>query len=112
MKRLEKLAVALIILWIVQWTVGSLMPNGINRIIHDNNSTESLKSAQLALMGVYVFVTSIPNIICGIWLYLEAKREKQSKWIWCATGFIFRIPAVMIFLAYVILKELREKIRT
>jgi hypothetical protein len=105
MKRIEKLAMVLIVAWIVQAVSG---PAILTWIMKQAQGAET--SPVLDVLGYVSGVCRwIVAIVCGVWLFAEADREKQSKWVWCLLGLLFHLQAVAIFVLYTILQEMRSK---
>ena len=104
MKRIEKLAIALVIAWIIQAitlpAIFTVLPKQI--ISNPNISTYLLSYGAMLLRSAVA-------LLCGVWLFYEAKEEQQNKWIWCFFGLVFQLNAVMIFYAYVIVHLLKAK---
>ena len=108
MKRFEKIAVVLIVLWFIQWISASLTPYWITKVIQNDLSSETTQMLTSVLGAVSVLIKSLTRLACGIWLYHQAKLEVQSRWIWCAVGLFFSISGIILFVAYLILGELRK----
>lgn len=106
MKRLEKLAIILIFLWLIGAVFSTLTP-----ILTKNMLTQGkdLSPLLIALSSATVLLGFMKAAVCGGWLFFESKRENYSPWVWCVAGLIFNKWAVLLFFAYVILRELRKK---
>ena len=105
MKNIEKLAVALVLGFIVQ--AASMPALFVWMTKHYQGEHISLAAEVLGyLSGVGHWIV---RIVCGVWLFTEARREKQSKWIWCLFGLFVQVQAVAIFFLYTILHEMRSK---
>jgi len=109
MKKFEKLAVVLIILWGIYFVLSALTPFLIRQMVQNEGASSSIQAARVITLSVTMLIKSLSAIACGIWLYLEAKQEKRSTWLWCLAGLAFQIPAVIAFVAFLILKEIRNK---
>jgi hypothetical protein len=57
-------------------------------------------------------MASALNLGVGAWLYLEAVKEKQNRWIWATFGLFFGIMGLTIFYLVQIFTELRGHART
>jgi hypothetical protein len=105
MKKFEKLAVVLIILWGLNVVLTALTPIWVFQLM----DSSSLKTARLIALSLSTLIKCLSAVACGVWLYLEAKRESRSTWLWCLAGLAFQIPAVIAFVAFIILKEIRNE---
>jgi drug/metabolite transporter (DMT)-like permease len=103
MKRTEKIAIVLIIgaalqgpasLLLLQYYIPSLLEEG------------RLSFFQQSLGFAATAARSLVAIACALWLFFEAKRQKQSRWIWCLLGLLFQLPAVAVFYGFAILERL------
>ena len=106
MKRLEKLAIVLTILWLVGAVFSTLTPICTKRMLAQE---VDMSPMLIALSSATILTGFMTAAICGVWLFFESKRENYSPWVWCFVGLIFNKWAVIIFFAYIILKELRNK---
>ena len=109
MKRFEKLAIAVVILWVIGWALSSATPYWISQVLTADEPGEKIKSFLVILLGSANLFKLLTSIVCGIFLYFEAKEEKKNKWVWCALGLVFKMNGILLFLAYLILGELRKR---
>ena len=106
MKRLETLTIILIILWLIGAVVSTLTPIVTKSMLAQGGDMSPMLAA---LSSAMILTGFMPAAVCGVWLFFESKRENYSPWVWCFAGLIFNKWAVIIFFAYIILRELRNK---
>jgi hypothetical protein len=106
MKRIEKVAIVLIVvgtlqgpaMWcLLHYTQVLMQPDGKN-----------LSFLQEILGCGSAVAASLISLVCAGWLYLEAERQNHSKWVWCLLGLLFKLPAVAVFYSFAILETLKK----
>ena len=108
MKRIDKLAIALIVAWIIQMVSTPCLLTFLADRMH-SDAYNSVTLMNTVMIYGSALLKSLTAILCGGWLYLEAKRERQNHWVWCFFGLAFGMNAVAIFYAYAILQLLRTE---
>ena len=107
MKKLEKFVIVLIVLWILQCVCSGFMPSLIAQIAAARNLDASAK-LQILLTSISLLSFSVVSIACATWLFLEAKREEYSKWLWCLAGLVLKIDAVILFFVWLAFQEIQQ----
>ena len=103
MKRIEKVIAILALLYIVQSVnVPSLM-----WMLAGADTKESLAHAAHIAGFVSAAMKGLIGIVCAIWLFMEAKREKLTPWVWCIFGCACRVEALVIFYLYIMYSQCR-----
>jgi hypothetical protein len=102
MKNIEKIAFFLVAGWILQLVSRPVWFLFVIKHCQEDPSVGSTFLGYVSLAG-----SSLIAIGCGIWLFKEAQKEKQGKWMWCLLGLLFQLQAIVIFYLYIILQELR-----
>ena len=107
-KRFEKIAIILLILWVL-----TLIPNPLLNIIagrlyaHEEYMAFRLLSSSLvsiqALLGLAV------QIGVGVWLFTEAKKENDTAWLWLVLGLVFGLIAAVLYFLMKIYDELKSR---
>ena len=105
MKKIEVLVIVVIILWII-----GLIPNISSSIMlkiyppsESNEAISYLKSTAL----IRSILTVSVQIGIAIWLFFEASKGNESRWVWLLFGLIYGILAAILFYiirAYELLK--------
>jgi len=106
MKKLEKTALVLIVLYIV-----STLFDRVGRIVFSYIRPSDWSATQTALLSVPIILISIlVNIAIAIWLYRTSKKEGAAlPWVWAIFGFMFSVPGAILFYAVRIYELLKEK---
>ena len=106
-KRIEQLAIIVLILWVV-----SLIPNPLMTIVaarmYGHAEYMQFQFMQSALAAGQILLAGAVHIGVGIWLFLEARRGEKAKWVWLLFGVVFGLVAVVLF----ILLQIREELAT
>ncbi len=81
--------------------------------LFENIETIGYSLLTKSLAFVFSVFSSIVSIGCGVWLYIEAKKENRSKYVWILLG-VFGggvIAVVLWFLikAYRSIEELKQQ---
>jgi hypothetical protein len=103
MKNIEKLAVFLIVAWVLQAVSTPAVIISMRNIALSEHLDVISRSLGF-LSGVGHFLIAL---VCGVWLFLQGEKERQSKWVWCLFGLLFQLQAIAIFYLYVILQDMR-----
>jgi hypothetical protein len=103
MKKIEKLAIVLVVVWILQ----AVSTPGMFMLMARQQSGDISTFAQVlqyaAGLGSWLIAA-----VCGAWLFVEAQREKQTKWVWCLFGLLFKVQAIAIFYLYLIFQNMKS----
>jgi len=107
MKNIEKLAIVLIVLWVL-----TLFQNPVLSVIMaklygpyevgPDNLTLSMMAGVRSMVGLLV------QIGIGIWLLVLAKREGATPWIWLLFGLCFGISAAILFFIIKVYEEIKS----
>jgi hypothetical protein len=108
MKKLEKFAVVLIALWILQCIFAGLTPIWIKQIVASENIDRAIPDLEMLAASISIITGLGVSAACGIWLFLEAKREGHPHWLWCIMGLSFKINAVILFFVWLAFQEIRQ----
>ena len=106
-KRIERLVIVVLILWVV-----SLIPNPLTTIVaarmYGHYEFQQFHFLKSALASASLLLSWAVNIAVGIWLFLEAKRGQKTKWLWLLFGIVFGLVAVALF----VLLQIQEDLKT
>lgn len=110
MKKFEKFAIVLIILWLVTALVFPFGMTAIVGLIEDNSRDIS------TTLKIITFVLSVCSVLVqlgvGFWLFREAKKKDQAKWVWLLFGLVFGIAALIFYYLDDIKKSLLQEEQT
>jgi len=108
MKKLEKIAIVLIVLWVFKLIVAVATPFFIRHMIAAACPTDKLDMLKI-LAGAFALMWGWgTSVACGIWLFLEAKRESRPRWLWCLAGLTLNINAVILFFVWLAFQDIRQ----
>jgi hypothetical protein len=109
MTRLEKILVALLVVWIAQAISGPFVRNQVIAVVAGSSGDHA--TAQRATELYYDIssgISVLSRLVFGYWLLHEAGRERERRWLWCLLGFFGGFDGVLFFYLYIILKESRS----
>ncbi len=108
MKNLEKVAVALIILWVVATFSPIFIRLGAARWWLDTFQFREISTlASFISIGQAVLVMTV-RIGIAIWLYILAKKGSETPWIWALFGLTFGLSGAILFFLIRVYYLLRE----
>ena len=107
MKKIEVVAVVLIVFWAF-----ALLSNSIMSIIMLVDLYEPERGSSIIRMGVFQ-VLSILHVLVkfgvAIWLFNQAKRDRATSWVWGLFGLIFGISAAILYFLMQLIEEMKMK---
>ena len=105
MKRIDKFAVALVAAWILQ----ALLSPAVVHWYATGAESGRMATANAITMAAYVDAVRrvLVGVVCGIWLFVEAKRERETAWVWCLVGLVGSAIGIVLFYAYMIWQNTR-----
>jgi len=96
MKNIEKLALVVILLRILSMVQSPLTTILMNRLYAPTEQVQySLLTSTMASMTM--LCSCLVSIGVGIWLFILARREKSTPWIWLLFGLTFGLIAAILF---------------
>jgi len=95
MKKIDKLALTAIVLIIIS-RIAAIFSKAILTLLYGETGMNItlLQSASAAVTIPFILLI---NIGLGIWLYIEAKKDKSTPWVWCLFGLLFGLTGVAVF---------------
>ena len=108
MKSFEKIAVVLIVLWLI-----SLIQSPLTMFLVGEKLIGAEQGVQLGGMlgtiaSAHVLLSQVVNIAVGIWLFVVAKKNNRTPWIWLLFGLFFGLIAAVLY--YLI--EIHDALKT
>ena len=108
MKRIEVVAVVLIVLWTVLLLYSSIL--SFIRLVDlydpDEHASHFIAMGVLQTQSIlYVLV----RFGVGIWLFIQAKRDRAASWVWGLFGLIFSISAAILYFVMQLVEEMKLK---
>ena len=108
MKKIEILAIIVIALWVL-----TLMPNPLLTVVmarlYGPHELEAITWAQKGMIGARSILTLLVQIGIGIWLFIQAKRDKAKSWIWLLFGLSFGVSAAILYFLMQLVEEMKFK---
>ena len=105
MKRIDKFAVALVAAWILQ----ALLSPAVVHWYATGAENGKMVTTNAITMVLYVDAVRciLVGVVCGVWLFVEAKRERETAWVWCLVGLVGSAIGIVLFYAYMIWQNTR-----
>ncbi len=111
MKRIEKVAVVLVVLWFCTLVVTPLTSYLTRVVFHQGALADQafrLSMTESALLTVRLIIRALVHIGVAIWLFFEASRESAAKWIWGLFGLTFGINAAILYFLIQLIETMRS----
>jgi hypothetical protein len=70
--------------------------------IHCKMTLPDYEFGKMFLSDIYLNYTFIYGIISGLWLFLNAEKYEEDKWIWLLLGLTFNYYALVLFICILI----------
>ena len=106
MKKIEKTALILIILYAVSEII-----NRAGRVLVITLFDAGWSGTKATLLSLpLILITLSVNIAISIWLFRKSKSEGFSTpWVWALLGFIFRVTGAILFYTVLIYKNQKKE---
>lgn len=108
LKRFEKAAVVILIIWVV-----TLIPNRLDLwalvLLYSGKSEElSHFSNLMKILGfTQGLISGAVNIAVAFWMFVQARRDGAARCVWMLFGLVFGLIAPMLYFLLQLLQELR-----
>ena len=96
MKRIDKLAVVLVVLSILA-RVSSPVFDFVTLRLFAAREFEAMKFEARAMQTVWAVLDFLVNIAVGVWVFDMARRDKRAKWVWALLGLTYGILAPLLY---------------
>jgi hypothetical protein len=112
MTRLEKILVALLVVWIAQAITAPFVRNAVIAMVAGSagDHLAAQKTTEL-YYNVVSCISILSRLVFGYWLFSEAKTERERRWLWCLLGVFGGFDGVIFFYLYIILKDRRSLVK-
>jgi uncharacterized membrane protein len=110
-KRLEKLAIIAMVLWLASLVLDPLLMFMAMRL-GGTDAMATLTMSDIIPFSLKNLVDAAVHIAVAVWLFKQAKRDGNSPWIWTLFGLVFSIVAVIVYLLSELLQQLKSKNQT
>lgn len=96
MKKLELSALFLIILLILINFL-SFFGNSLIARLYGPQFIANTNFQLKLITSVRSILTTIVNLVVGIWLFIQARQSKGTPWIWLLFGMVYGLIAAVLF---------------
>ncbi|MEO0376595.1 MAG: hypothetical protein AAF329_18630 [Cyanobacteria bacterium P01_A01_bin.17] len=108
MKNAEKLAIILIVLWLI-----TLFPNPLTTLLltrfYPPEAIGRMELAESAMVTFRVTIAALVQIGVGYWMFIQATRDHRSQWTWCLFGLTFGINAAILYFLVQLTEQVKLK---
>ena len=108
MKRIEKVAIVLMVLWVL-----TLVSNPATSIImarlYGAKEYGQITFTQHTLVTVRAVLCALVQTGVAVWLFVEATRDKAARWVWSLFGLTFGLSAAILYFLVQLVEESRLK---
>ena len=108
MKKIEKYLVIISVVSLLQAFTWPAVTQYLKSEVLSGSQNAVINVAS-ALGWIAVIVYLVTHIVCGIWLFVEARAEKMRTWVWFLFGLTFQLSAVTLFYIYLLFTSARQK---
>ncbi len=108
MKKIEGVAVVLIVLWVLTLFASPILTIAAARI-YSIEEYINIQWTHKALIAARSIVSVLVYLGVAIWLFIQAKRDKASPWVWGLFGLIFGISAAILYFLMQFIEEMKMK---
>lgn len=109
MKKLEKFAIILLVLWVLQLPMGYIAKTLIFRA-SSLQQAANLTTWQIYSVWVLWILKQLVYILIGIWLFYQAKKEKEgTPWLWLMLGVFTGVLAALLYFMLRIYQSIKPK---
>jgi hypothetical protein len=96
MKQFEKLAIILVVLWILTVIPNRIIPMLLVRLmgveqIGEFTALESCLIGARAVLGVAL------HMAISIWMFVQCTRDNAARWVWAVFGIFFGLSAPILY---------------
>ena len=104
---IDKIALLIIILFAL--SIGATFTTRILEFFYQNVQVVRSIHLQIKLLSfTYFLFTILVNIGSAVWLYIEARKTQNSKWLWATLGLFAGLFGVILWFLSEILKEIKN----
>jgi len=107
MKKIEILAIIVIALWVL-----TLIPNPFLTIVmaklYGPHEFQAITWTQKGMLASRNILSLLVQIGIGMWLFIQARRDKATSWIWLLFGCTFGISAAILYFLMQLVDEMKQ----
>ena len=106
MKKIERVALVMIVLWFITLVSNPLIPMLTVRLYGPREYAD-MQLSMSTIMFVRLAFSSLVQMGVGVWLFIQAKRDEKTPWIWCLFGLTFGIVAAVLYFLIQIVEDMK-----
>jgi len=108
MKKIEWASLVLIVLWCFAFIVPKYIGWFVAPKYVAMKELGQMQTFTMLIAYSQYGVTCLVQIATAVWLYLAAKREKETPWVWALLGLTYGVLGGILFFGYRIHLRLNE----
>lgn len=108
MKKIEWFSLVLIFLWCFAFIVPKYIGLWVAPKYVAMKELGQLQPFTTLIAYSQYGITCLVQIATAVWLFLAAKREKETPWVWALLGLTYGVLAAILFFGYRIHQRLNE----
>ena len=106
MKTIEKVAILLVILFVVRLLFGYGIGVGLARLL--GPAEYGVYKFQLHLASsLQLILSAIVSICVAVWLYRDSKTAGMNPWVWAVFSLAYGLSAAILYFLIRVLQEIR-----
>ena len=107
MKRFEKFAIVLLILWTVTLVPNRMIFMIMGPLLKSSVAIDQMMVMQVALGTAQRLLGAALHIAIAAWLFTQATRDGTARWVWSLFAVLFGLSAAILYFLLRLLKEAR-----
>ena len=108
MKKIEKIAIILIVLWVLTLASNPVITIIMGRL-YSPQEFVNITFMQKGLLAARTILGLLVQIGIAVWLFMQAKRDKAARWVWALFGLTFGISAAILYFLLQLIEEMKLK---
>ena len=108
MKKIEVIAVVLIVLWVLT-LVSNPIITFITARLYTPPAQAALYCTHKAMLAARNIASVLVHIGIAAWLFIQAKWDRNTSWVWALFGFTFGISAAILYFLLRLVEEMKAK---
>ena len=110
-KNLERLVLVALVLWVASFVADPAILF-IATKLGGHKAAMPLTAMDVMPITIKAIIGELVRIGVGIWLFMQAKRDGNSRYLWALFGLVFSLTAVVLYLLVQLLDEIRQRRKT
>ena len=106
-KNIEILAIIMILLAVVSKISSPVMSWATAWFLGAGRQVDSMNHEWRMMLTVWNVLYLLVNLGVAVWLFVSAKEERRSKWIWAMFGLFYGLTAAVLYFLLDVIEEIR-----